>query len=62
MRLDIEGSTSPNEVEFWLMYFGNVLVAAFCVKMASLSEENASYGKVSMACGGGPTGTPHLLW
>jgi hypothetical protein len=42
-------SGSPNVVEFSLTYFASELGGAFCVKIAAFSEENASYGKVSIA-------------
>jgi hypothetical protein len=38
------GSGSPNVVEFWLTYLASELCGEFWVKIASFSDENASYG------------------
>ena len=60
-RGDLGPSASPKFIEFSLTYLESVLGRGFCVKTSAFSDENASYGNVSVAYGGGPTGTPNLL-
>jgi hypothetical protein len=45
----VDGSASPKLVEFRLTYFASVLSGAFCVNRDGFSDENASYGNVSIA-------------
>ena len=53
---------SPNEAELKVTYFANVLAGALQLKMEGLSDENASKGYASIACAGGPIGTPNRVW
>jgi hypothetical protein len=48
-RGKVEDSASPKLVEFRLTYFASVLSGAFCVNRDGFSDENASYGNVSIA-------------
>ena len=59
----LEGTrvASPNVVELSLTYVARVGGVALGAKICGFSEAKASQGKVSIAYGGGPTGTPNLL-
>ena len=52
----------PKAVELRFASFANMLGGGLMEKTEGYSDMNESWGKVSTAYCGGPTGTPHRLW
>lgn len=53
-----DAPASPKDADARLISFDSVLAGAVGLKICGLSERKASFGNVSMAYCGGPTGTP----